>query len=555
MSDQQQKTERYHPDLHSTWVSSTLAAMSLPQKVGQLLHPFLMPFLGVDQALASLHDIEVGGAFFFPERKEILQQLSDKLQARLTVPAIVASDLENGAGRMVNGAVVFPDNMAVAATGDAHHAYVMGEAAAKEGLDVGVHWSFGPVVDINANIHNPITNTRSFGDKPSTIKAFATQMIHGMQQNGLVACAKHFPGDGFDDRDQHLCTTINPLSFDDWQASSGQLFQDMIDAGVWSIMIGHIALPCVDPGETGRLADAPSAVMSKKITTDLLRKKMGFDGVIISDAIGMGGSCTQYPESEIVVRSIESGCDMVLFCQPKPAFQAIINAVETGRLSEARIDESVRRLLALKETLGIHQNVQRPAVSADDQQRFAQTASQVAEQALTEVVNTHAADAFPLTTGMKVLCMHLRGDPQYHVDGIDDQLRARGIDVVRWSESDEFHMPDWHDLSGYDAIIIATVYGPTWATGRIRLAGNYSRALVEAMKSHHSRLVMASFGSPYHVYEYPKVPCYVNCYSPDEHSQTAFVKYLFGELKPTGRSPVDLNYERMFAGTAFGWMV
>ena len=525
-------------NLQSTWVNTVLAKLTLAQKIGQLLHPFLRPHLGVEGALADLDGIEVGGAFFFPAKKAELQQLSAQLQSRHLVPVVVSSDLENGAGRMVQDAITFPDNMGVAATAEPEFAHQLGEAAAREGRECGIHWSFGPVVDINANPHNPITNTRSFGDQPDTIATFAQEMIKGMQNHGLAACAKHFPGDGFDDRDQHLCTTINPLSMDEWRATSGKLFQQMIDDGVWTIMIGHIALPAYDAHESGLKHRALPAVLSHKLTTQLLREEMGFDGVIISDAIGMGGSCTQIPEREVVVRSIEAGCDMVLFCRTRQAFDDLLAAVQSGRISEARIDESVRRILALKEKLGLNDSVAHPKIAAADQQRLQLASATMAEKALTLLRD---APRKPLKAGMKVLSLHCRGDAVYHVDAIDKLLEERGITVTRFTEADESARYEWGDTSQYDAILIHTVFGPSWATNRIRLAGNVNRSVVDAIKTHHPMLFFTSFGNPYQLYEYPLVPWYLNAYSNDLSTQKAYVKLLFGEISANGKSPVDVE--------------
>lgn len=530
----------------SEWVNSTLAKLSLEQKIGQLLHPFIRTNKPQDEAIADLDGIEVGGAFFFPESKEYLQNLSSKLQTSHQVPVVISSDLENGAGRMVKDATIFPDSLAVAATGNAELAYIMGEAAAKEGRECGIHWSFGPVVDINANPHNPITNTRSFGDNLETINACAANMQAGMQDHQLAACPKHFPGDGFDDRDQHLCTSVNPLTMEQWRATSGKAFQEIIDAGAWTIMIGHISLPAYDPALNGRIEEAPSAVISHKLTTELLRNELGFDGLIISDAIGMGGSCTHYPESEVVLKSIEAGCDMILFCKTRSAFDDILAAVKSGRISIERIEESVRRVLALKEKLDLADSVATGNCSDDDKTRFKNTAQTIAEKSLTLIRN---APRKPLKAGMNVLSLHYRGDPLYQVDDIDRLLIERGLKVTRFSEDAEQPFPDWGNLADYDAILIHTVFGPSWATNRIRLSGNLNRPLINAIKSHHPNLYFTSFGNPYQLYEHPRLPWYLNAYSPDKATQEAYVKLLFGELEATGQTPVDV--EKLFKPTVF----
>jgi len=264
------------PDPHSPWVNATLAALSLDQKIGQLLHGCVSPGATPAEIDGVLAGVQPGGMFLFSGTFAQFGAATAHLQSRSPVPMVISSDLENGAGRIIQDATIFPDLMALAATDDLELAAAMARAAAREGRAAGVHWTFGPVVDINANPHNPITNTRSLGDRPDTIAAFAKTLIHEMQTHGLCATAKHFPGDGFDDRDQHVCTTVNPLRLDQWHASSGRLFKEAMEAGVWSMMIGHIALPAVDPGAGRHLSDAPPATLSPKIVQGLLRETLGF---------------------------------------------------------------------------------------------------------------------------------------------------------------------------------------------------------------------------------------------------------------------------------------
>jgi len=212
--------------------------------------------------------------------------------------------------------------------------------------------------------------------------------------------------------------------------------------------------------------------------------------------------------------------------------------VQTGRISEERVDESVRRILALKEKLGLNDSISHPDVDAADQQRLQQASEDMAEKALTLLRD---APRQPLKAGMKVLSLHYRGDPAYNVDAIDRLLEERGVTVTRFTETDEWAMQQWGDPTQYDAILIHTVFGPSWATNRIRLAGNFNRPLVEAIKSHHPMLFYTSFGNPYQLYEYPLLPWYLNAYSNDLSTQTAYVKLLFGEIKALGTSPVDVE--------------
>ena len=544
----------------SEWIEHTLAGLTMDQKIGQLLHPTIEPSISADDLADLLGDVEPGGMFLHPGKLEPFRKTTRWLRGRFPVPVIVSSDLECGAGRVVEGATSFPDLMSLAATDDEALAFEMGRATAVEGRACGVHWAFGPVVDVNANPHNPDANTRTLGDDPDRIARLSTAMIRGMQENGLCATAKHFPGAGFDDRDQHICTAINPLRMDQWFALSGRTFREAIGAGVGSIMVGHIALPAWDPvgalvstglcpGGGLHIQHAPPATLSRKIVTGLLRERMGFQGVIITDALDMGGVTSWGPFEEIIPGVIEAGCDMILFAFPKRDFAILKRAVESGRLTEARVDESVRRILALKETLGLHEERDPPPLSAADSERFRRVSQEIAEKALTLVRDRHATLPLKLEQGTRVLSYHFRGDPEFNnVDAFDDLLRARGVEVARFDETEQGRLPA--RLDDFDVVLMNAVLGPVWGTSRIRPAGNYMRDVWALITSHHPRLVLVSYGSPYLLYEMPRLPLVINAYSPDLNTQKAVLRLLTGEIEAMGKSPVNLDSPYLFKSLA-----
>ncbi len=544
----------------SEWIEQMLARLTIDQKIGQLLHPNIFPTISTDDLVDALGDVEPGGMFLHPGKIEAFQKTTQWLRGRFPVPVIVSSDLECGAGRVVEGATSFPDLMSLAATDDEALAFEMGRATAVEGRACGVHWAFGPVVDVNANPHNPDANTRTLGDDPDRIARLSAAMIRGMQQNGLCATAKHFPGAGFDDRDQHICTTINPLRMDQWFAVSGRTFREAIDAGVGSIMIGHIALPAWDsvgalastglcPGDGAHIQNAPPATLSRKIVTGLLRERMGFQGVIITDALDMGGVTSWGPFEEIIPGVIEAGCDMILFASPKRDFAILKRAVGSGRLTEARIDESVRRILALKETLGLHKERDPRPLSAADSEHFRRAGQEIAEKALTLVRDRHEALPLKLEQGTRVLSYHFRGDPEFNnVDAFDDLLRARGVEVARFDETEQGRLPA--RLDDFDVVLMSAVLGPCWGTSRIRPAGNYMRDVWALITSRHPRLALVSYGSPYLLYEMPRLPLVINAYSPDLNTQKAVLRLLTGEIAATGKSPVNLDSPYLFKSLA-----
>ena len=526
--------------VQSEWVSCTLNGLTFDQKLGQLLHPCIRPSVCEDDRRV-LGNVEPGGVFLFSGSREQFQQTTSWIQEHSPLPMIISSDLENGAGRMILDATVFPGTMALAATDSEQLAYEMGRAAAVEGRAFGVHWAFAPVVDVNVNPFNPGTNTVSLGDDPDRISRLANAMIRGLQDHGVCATAKHFPGGGVDDRDQHICNTIISLEMDQWSVVSGYTFQQSIDLGVWSIMIGHVALPAWDPGDGSHMQMAPPATLSRRILIELLRERMGFDGVIITDAMDMGGVMAFGPQQEIVPAAIDAGCDMILFSNVEKDFPALKRAVADGRLSEARIEESARRILALKQALGLHESIESPALIEKDRIHFRGVSESIGERSITLVRDRLQILPLEMGPGQRVLSYHLRGDAEDHVDGFDEMLKERGLEVTRYDETEVGGLHKTSDFEQYDAIILSVVIGASWGTNLIRPAGNYMRDVWALINSHHPNLVLVSYGSPYVVYDMPHMPCVLNAYSPDHNMQSAALRVLTGDLEATGTSPVNLE--------------
>ncbi|RLD09197.1 MAG: hypothetical protein DRI56_04685 [Chloroflexota bacterium] len=524
----------------SPWVEKKLSQLTLDQKIGQLLHPNFFPTTNPEELAEALGDVEPGGVFLHPGTGEAFQATIQWLQERAFIPIIISSDLENGAGRIIEGATTFPELMSLAATDNEQYAYEMGRASALEGRAFGVHWAFGPVVDINAHPHSPGSNARTLGDSPERVSRLSQAIIQGMQDHGLCATAKHFPGSGFDDRDPHLCTTINPLRMDEWFRLSGRMFQDAINMGVWSIMIGHTSLPAWDAGDGSHIQTAPPAPISRRLITDLLRERMGFDGLIITDAMDMAGVTAWGTFDQIIPKTIEVGCDMILFADMKRDFAFVKQAVEDGRLSEERIDESVRRVLALKVLLGLDDGALQPPSDLPQSEPFQRLSRAIAEDAITVVKDENEILPLKLEEGTRVLSYHLRGDPELNVDTFDDMLRERGVEVTRATESAE-NNPHPSEFDKFDVILFQAVMAPSWGTNRIRLAGNYMRYVWRFITAHHPRLVFVSYGSPYHTYDMPNLPTVINAYSPDTSTQKAVLRVLTGEIKAKGHSPVDLE--------------
>ena len=308
------------------WVRSTLSGMDRAAKVRQLfVHICFGTGPEVVDRITALAPAGIT-KFFGPDAQAELDTL-DALRASATIPYLVSADLEGSRMSLPFGTEV-PNPLALAAVDDVQASGTIARIMAVEARAVGINWSFTPVVDINALFRSPIVATRGLGSDPARIRAHALAHIAGLQANGVAATAKHWPGEGHDDRDQHLVTTINPLSMDEWQASHGALYRAAIDAGVMSVMSAHIAFPAYvlsrDP-DAGIEAYRPASV-SPLLNQTLLRDEMGFNGVIVSDATPMAGFGAWAHRDEMLPQVVSSGCDVILFSDEPEADIARIDS-------------------------------------------------------------------------------------------------------------------------------------------------------------------------------------------------------------------------------------
>ena len=525
-------------DAQQHWVETTFETLSTEEKVAQLLIPNLgsydndaggvMPFLEA----GTLGGIFVGAAERETHRREI-----GKLQARCRVPMVVAADLEAGAGHVVYGGVPFPEPLAVAAANEAELAYTLGHAAAREGRHAGIHWTYAPVVDVNLHPDNPIANTRSLGDDPVRVARLAEAILRGMQAHGLAACAKHFPGDGVDDLDHHTATTVNSLSMQDWRRISGFTFRKAIEAGVWSVMIGHIALPAWDSDTDNRGVYCPASI-NRKLVTDLLRGELGFEGLIVTDDMNMGGVAGYTNRRERTIACITAGCDMLLFPKLPGDYNFLLEAVRSNDLPVTRLDAAVRRILAFKARLNLHQEDRfGPAATAPERQAFENASRRMAEAAMVNVRDVNGTLPIRhLQPGSKVLTITLASNDQ-DVPEVDKALIERGYQVDHVCNPNDIEFGD--QTFEYDAVFVNFIFKAVWGLQSVRSVGLHNRIFIGGFYSDHPCVVFTSFGSPYHLRMFNGLPNYLNAHSSSPDSQRAAVKVWFGEAEASGTSPVN----------------
>ena len=350
----------------SAWIETVIASLTPRERVAQLVMPWVPgEYTAVgspeyEQVRGWVEDDKVGGLILSMGLPHSYAAKLNHMQRLARVPLLVASDMENGTGMRLGGSyalpsmlpqgggTVFPPVMALGATGSDDLAYQLGKVLGAEARAVGVHMTFGPVLDVNANPLNPIINTRSFGEDPALVSRMAAAYIRGAREEGLMTTGKHFPGHGDTETDSHIGLPIIKSDRKHMDQVDLPPFRTAVGNGIDAIMTAHIAV-------TGVLGDsAPPATLSRYFMTDVLRDEMKFDGLLVTDAMTMGGVANRYGATVPLVLAVEAGADILLMPRNvTEAINTIVQAVESGRITQARIDQSVRRVLRAKAQAGL----------------------------------------------------------------------------------------------------------------------------------------------------------------------------------------------------------
>ena len=285
-----------------------------------------------------------------------MQQTHRYLQENSKIPLLIGANLEDGGCGIAVDGTQYGKQMQVAATGDVEDAYRLGKVSCSEGAAVGCNWAFAPVVDIDRNWRNPITNVRTYGNDPDRVLAYGCNYMKAAKEENVLVAIKHFPGDGCDEVDQHILTSVNDLSCEEWDKTYGKIYKGLIDAGAQTVMVGHIAQPAYqkkyNPDFPKKLVPAS---LSPELLKGLLRQKLGFNGLIVTDSTCMVGFSSAMKREKAVPYAIEAGCDMFLFNKDlEEDYQYMLNGYKQGILSEQRLDEALTRILATKAALGLH---------------------------------------------------------------------------------------------------------------------------------------------------------------------------------------------------------
>lgn len=566
----------FRPDAKAyKWADKQLKKMTIDEKIGQIVH------IGINAQFTNQESPEyrelrrqvvenkVGGIIVFVGGVYDSVHLVNRMQAEAKIPLLISADFETGVGMRFPDAVNFPWNMAIAATGNPEFARRQGAIVGRESQATGIQQVFAPVVDVNNNAQNPVINVRSYGENPEEVGRFGAAFSQGLQSANVLATAKHFPGHGDTAVDSHRGLPLINFSRERLEKTEFVPFRSLINSGVGSIMISHIAMPQLDSTEIKPLKTAEKAAyadseviteastipatLSSNIIQNILQKDMKFDGLIVTDAMDMSGLTLYFNAEEGAVRAILAGNDILL----KPAgsdapIRGLQEAVKNGRISEERINQSVRKILAYKYKLGLEKKkitsleAIDKIVSGNETRKLA---DEISQNAMTLVKNED--NFLPIQSGKKavVLCITNGEDRNVVGNTLTASLRQNGLTVER-IVIDERSTPKQIEeavaKSKASEFVIAGLFGRVRSGARnsIGLPEAGEKVLNEVLASN-VKTVAVSFGNPYLLLGFPSIKNYVVGYGDMASLQRAAGQALTGKIDFKGKLPITIgNFPR-----------
>jgi len=523
--------------------------LSLDDLVGQVLS-YLVPDKITDEKLSNLEEkfrhMRPGAIFVNSLSSENIKKVTKLANKYTKIPVIVQADTENGPFPSVADCPHrLPRAMAWGACDDAELIERGGRATAQLCRKNGIHWSMAPVVDLNLLKDNPCTCTRAISDNPDQVIKMGSAYMRGLQKDGLMAVSvKHFPGGGCSDVNAHFTTAVNLQNPDEWFATYGKVYTEIFKEGPASVMTAHTSVPSLQSEkEKFGVAGYLPATVSYDLTEKLIRKDLGYNGCVISDALSMVGVAAILPEERLPIDFLNAGGDMELFAEPQ-YFDIIKAAVERGEVSIERLKEAVERILTVKDFVGI---LDKPEPEIEITEDIEKISKEIAEKSIKIVRNLDEVLPLSLKEGDHVLICNLVFNDRVSAycpsfEPFENALKSRGIRVT------VLQNPLHRDIEkvykdDYPACVFVNLrHSEEDSSGSsMRLTWDNAMTLWRGLIFKHPKVIMTSFGDPYKLYELPYVKTYVNTFSPTIESQEAAVKVLLGEIKPQGKNPVSLK--------------
>lgn len=553
------------------WVERTFSGMTLEEKVNQVFVDML--WNNTPREVAGMQSrYQLGGYRYNNMSLEKLWEQNAAIQESSRIPALIAADVEAGGNGAVSGGTKIGEGIAIAATGNPENAYYLGRYGCAEAAAVGCNWTFAPIVDVDFNWRNCIIPTRGFCSDPDMVLKMSLEYFRGASDAGVACCMKRFPGDGCDERDQHLVTTYNDRTCEEWDLSYGKIYKGMIDAGVQSVMIGHIALPTYSRALCPGIRDEEilPATVAPELLQGLLREELGFNGLIVTDATHMVGITGRMRRHDFIPRMLMSGCDMILYYRDHDEDIGYLKeALEDGRLTMERLDEAVRTVLAFKASLKLHtkqaQGTLMPpkeGLSVIGCREHRQKAAEIIDQSVTLVKNSKDQLPWSPETHRRIIIytaedtslqskLKNRKNPVSEI--LAEELRAQGFQPTVYKLKPlKYLSPEGVNgkkflaamsvgrfTQEYDAAIVLVNIAPFSVTNGRSIQWQIPMGPEIPWYASEVPTAAISVANPFHLLDLAMVPTYINTYNGSREALRQTVQKLMGKSDFKGTSPLD----------------
>lgn len=534
-------------------IEKMISSMTLEEKIGQL---FFVVGRGFDEEYLShvTKDLHVGGIMVRPLNKDTDRAIISYVQKHSNIPLFVAANLESGGAGCCSEGTNVATNMMIGATNDPSNAYELGRICSEEANEIGVNFAFAPVSDIDYNFRNPIMNTRTFASSVKMVKECATNYILASQKNNVMCSAKHFPGDGRDERDQHLVSSINDLSCEEWDKSYGAIYESEIKAGVLAFMTGHILLPSYSKRLNPDLEDKDilPGSLSTELLNGLLREKLGFNGLILTDASTMAGFNIPYPRDYAVPYSIKAGNDMFLFCKNLDEDVMFMKrGYERNIITEERLHDALLRILATKMKIGL----------LDEDFSFLKREPVLRKKENLEVAKRIASDSITLVKEQKgLLPLTVKKNKRILLHVLESGGNALGYlrtevgnQFKTLMEKEGFEVTPFVSNGTYEGLqeafeSVKEKYDAIIYLANLETKSNQTTVRIEwtnpmgvnvPIYINSIPTIFISLANPYHLLDVPRVKTYINTYGMNDYTLTCLVDKLLGRDTFRGKDPVD----------------
>ena len=575
------KAKPYNLDEQAiAWVEETLASMTIEEKIGQLfIH---MGSSREEQGIIdSINQYKFGGLRYNPATADQVLEQNRVYQENSKIPLLIAANAETSPNGAFMGGTDMGAAIKVGATRNTDYAYEMGRVSGIECEAIGCNWTFGPVTDIMMNWRNPVVQNRCFGKDAELVLDMSKAFMKGFMESNAICAMKHFPGDGVSERDHHLSNSINPLSCEEWDETFGKVYSGLIDAGIHSVMIGHMMLPSYERKYNKELTEGSEimpATVSKAIVTDLLKTQLGFNGLVVTDASHMVGLTSRMKRRDFVPATIAAGCDLFLFFNdPEEDFGFMMDGYKNGIITDERLNDAIRRILGTKAYLGLHKKAKTEIVPSKEglsvigQERFKNIAKQISDDAITLVKNMDK-EILPLSVekhkrillieqekSNPIMAMFMGGankktfteymKEKLEVEGFEVEIYESPLDKISKVSREEAGKIMMNAYSGkapitdltdkYDLVIQLACINNTGGTTQ-RIEWKMSKGTPDIpWYAQELPTMFISLCSPFHLVDVPQVKTYINCYDKNEDTLDALVEKLLGRSKFKGIDPVD----------------